>query len=171
MTLRRPKGMREYFKKIQGRVDGGARFDTDFDQFYLCLMVGFDDGRLAPETDLEPTEFVKGYTAAHKPYASIIAGLLVEAEMRRQGVPITKETLQREFRGLIDMGDGGTHLKEEGTKLLSRYAARGFELIRESIDAPRTLEDFLVAYHKRWTAQAEEPDLQRPGGQAAPTGS
>lgn len=152
MTLRRPNGMRKYFQDIQGRTDGGARFETDFDQFFLCLMVGLDDGRLADETDLEPTEFVKGYTAAYKPYASVIAGLLVEAELRRQGVPPSKEVLQREFSNLIDMENGGTHLNDEGTKLLSRYAARGFELVRD-IPKPSTLEDFLVAYQRRWTPQ------------------
>ena len=150
MTLRRPKDMRAYFKDIQGRSDGGARFETDFDQFYLCLTVGLDDGRLAPESELEPAEFNKGYTAPYKPFAPVIAGMLVEAEMRRQGIPTTKEAIQREVRNLIEVGNGGTQLKEEGTKLLSRYAARGFELIREEIPKPRTLEDFLVAYHQRW---------------------
>ncbi|MGC6331127.1 hypothetical protein [Rhizorhabdus sp. FW153] len=150
MTLRRPKDMRTYFKDIQGRADGGARFETDFDQFYLCLMVGLDDGRLAPESELEPAEFNKGYTAPYKPFAPVIAGMLVEAEMRRQGIPTTKEAIQREIRNLIEVGNGGTQLKEEGTKLLSRYAARGFELIREEIPKPRTLEDFLVAYYQRW---------------------
>lgn len=160
MTLRRPKDMRTYFKDIQGRADGGARFETDFDQFYLCLMVGLDDGRLAPESELEPAEFNKGYTAPYKPFAPVIAGMLVEAEMRRQGIPTTKEAIQSEVRNLIEVGNGGTQLKEEGTKLLSRYAARGFELIREEIPKPRTLEDFLVAYHLRWNpvdGGADEP--------------
>ena len=150
MTLRRPVGLKSYFKDIQGRADGGARFEADFDQFYLCLMVGLDDGKLAPESELEPAEFNKGYTIPYKPFAPVIAGMLVEAEMRRQGIPTTKEAIQREIRNLIEIGNGGTHLKEEGTKLLSRYAARGFELIREEISKPRTLEDFLVAYYQRW---------------------
>lgn len=151
MTLRRPKEMRSYFKDIQGRTDGGARFEFDFDQFYLCLMVGLDDGKLAPESDLEQAEFVKGYTATYRPYAPVIAGMLVEAEMRRQGVPVAKEAVQREILEIIEVGNGGTQLKDEATTLLSRYAARGFELIREAIPNPRTLEDFLVAYHSRWT--------------------
>lgn len=151
MTLRRPKEMRTYFKDIQGRTDGGARFEFDFDQFYLCLMVGLDDGKLAPETDLESAEFVKGYTSAYRPYAPVIAGMLVDAEMRRQGVPPTKEAVQREILEIIEVGNGGTQLKDEATTLLSRYAARGFEIIREAIPHPRTLEDFLVAYHSRWS--------------------
>jgi len=147
--------MKAYFKDIQGRADAGARFDYDFDQFYLCLMVGLDDGQLGLEADLEPAEFVKGYTAAYKPYAPVIAGLLVEAEIRRQGVPTSKEALQKEFSDLLDVDNAGTHLNEDGTKLLSRYAVRGFELIRDRIPEPRTLEDFLVAYHKQWGPTTE----------------
>jgi len=167
MTLRRPKDMRTYFKDIQGRADGGARFETDFDQFYLCLMVGLDDGRLAPESELEPAEFNKGYTAPYKPFAPVIAGMLVEAEMRRQGIPTTKDAIQREIRNLIEVGNGGTQLKEEGTKLLSRYAARGFELIREEIPKPRTLEDFLVAYYQRW--KPAEDGAEQPASDADET--
>lgn len=161
MTLRRPKEMKSYFKDIQGRTDGGARFEFDFDQFYLCLMVGLDDGKLAPETDLEPAEFAKGYTAAYRPYTPVIAGMLVDAEMRRQGIPATKEAVQREILQIIEVGNSGTQLKDEATTLLSRYAARGFEIIREAIPRPRTLEDFLVAYHSRWSppsAQSETAD-------------
>jgi hypothetical protein len=172
MTLRRPKEMRSYFKDIQGRTDGGARFETDFDQFFLCLMVGLDDGRMAPESDLEPAEFNKGYTAPYKPFAPVLAGMLVEAEMRRQGIPVTKDAVQREIRNLIEVGNGGTQLKEDGTKLLSRYAARGFELLRDEIPKPRTLEDFLVAYHRRWYAAEEsESDAQAADAQgtAPPT--
>jgi hypothetical protein len=174
MTLRRPKDMRTYFKDIQGRADGGARFETDFDQFYLCMMVGLDDGKLALESELEPAEFNKGYTVPYKPFAPVIAGMLVEAEMRRQGIPTTKEAIQREIRNLIEIGNGGTHLKEEGTTLLSRYAARGFELIRDEIPKPRTLEDFLVAYYQRWNPEdsgAEEPANSEDETTAAPPAS
>ncbi len=154
MTLRRPKGMRDYFRDVQGRTDAGARFETDFEQFYLCLMVGLEDGRLAPESELEPAEFTKDYPAPFQPFAPVLAGLLVDAQLRRQDIPRTKANLQSEVSKLIDAGNASSRLNTEATKLLSRYAARGFTIIQAAIPKPRTLEDFLVAYHLRWTGQA-----------------
>ncbi len=173
MTLRRPKGMRDYFKEVQGRTDAGARFESDFEQFYLCLMAGLEDGRLAPETDLEPAEFTKDYTAPFQPFAPVLAGLLVDAQLRRQDIPRNKESLQQEVSKLVDVGNTSTRLNTDATKLLSRYAARGFALIQATIPKPRTLEDFLVAYHLRWRGElpnssdldeifpeeAQDPDL------------
>lgn len=155
MSLRRPKGMKDYFKDVQGRTDAGARFESDFEQFYLCLMVGLDDGRLAPETDLEPAEFTKDFTAPFQPFAPVLAGLLIDAQLRRQDIPRTKEKLQEEVGKLVDVGNSSTRLNAEATKLLSRYAARGFNLLQDTIPNPRTLEDFLVAYHLRWRGDPE----------------
>lgn len=163
MSLRRPKGMKDYFKDIQGRSDAGARFESDFEQFYLCLMVGLDDGRLAPESDLEPAEFAKDYSAPFQPFAPVLGGLLIDAQLRRQDIPRTKEILQREVGKLVDVGNSSTRLNSEATKLLSRYAARGFSLIQIAIPKPRTLEDFLVAYHLRWRGEIiDGVDLQSP---------
>lgn len=167
MSLKRPKGMRAYFKNIQERTDGGARFETDFDQFYLCLMVGLDDGHLGKESDLEGAEFVKVYTSAYRPYAPVLAGMLVEAEMRRSGIPATKTAVQREILDIIDVSAGGTELKEDATTLLSRYAARGFEIIQKAIPKPQTLEDFLVAYHGFWQPPETDGESGSESGQAA----
>ncbi|WEJ99486.1 MAG: hypothetical protein P0Y59_21650 [Candidatus Sphingomonas phytovorans] len=151
--------MKEYFRDVQGRTDAGARFETDFEQFYLCLMVGLEDGRLAPESELEPAEFTKDYTAPFQPFAPVLAGLLVDAQLRRQDIPRTKESLQQEVSNLIDVGNTSTRLNPDATKLLSRYAARGFTLIQAAIPKPRTLEDFLVAYHLRWSGQVGDPSI------------
>jgi hypothetical protein len=166
MTLRRPRGMKDYFRDVQGRTDAGARFESDFEQFYLCLMVGLDDARLAPESDLEPAEFTKDYTAPFQPFAPVIAGLLIDAQLRRQDIPRTKENLQLEVSKLVDVGNSSTRLNGEATKLLSRYAARGFAMIDKAIPRPRTLEDFLVAYHQRWTGEptAEPETTSNDGG-------
>jgi hypothetical protein len=159
MSLRRPKGMKDYFKDIQGRTDAGAKFESDFEQFYLCLMVGLDDGRLGPESELEPVEFAKFYTAPFQPFAPVLAGLLIDAQLRRQDIPRTKESIQSEVSKLVDVGDSNTRLNPEATKLLSRYAVRGFSIIQTAIPRPRTLEDFLVAYHLRWQKGVlQEPD-------------
>lgn len=166
MTLRRPKGMKEYFKEVQSRGDGGTRFDSDFEQFYFCLMVGLDDGKLAPESDLEPVEFTKDYTAPFQVFAPVLAGLLVDAQLRRQDISRTKDNLQTEVSKLVDVGNTSTRLNTEATKLLSRYAARGFSLISQAIPRPHTLEDFLVAFHQRWDGLGEvEAGMEEPEGE------
>jgi len=42
MAFQLPKESRDYFKHLLKRSDGGARFDTLFDQYFFCLMVGLD---------------------------------------------------------------------------------------------------------------------------------
>jgi hypothetical protein len=158
MTLRRPKGMRQYFRDVQGRTDEGAKFEREFDQFYLCMMVGLSEAKLAGESDLAPVEFNVDYTAPFHAHAPTLAGPLMDSEMRRQDVPPTKDAVQKEILKVIDVRNSNTRLKDHGTKLLSRYAARGLQTIKATIPSPRTLEDVLVAYHARWNLEAAVGD-------------
>src|SRR4051794_20558892 len=71
-----PKDSRDYFRNLLKRSDsGGARLDTLFDQYYLCLMVGLDRRVLGRDDDLESDRFIERYPTDYQSQADVIAGL------------------------------------------------------------------------------------------------
>lgn len=145
-----PKGARGYFKAVDDLRSGLPKFDSMFDKYYLCAMVGLDARRLAGDEDLEGDKFVDGYPGEYQAQADLIAGLLIDAELDRQRIsPEDRGSIEREMIRLLNP-QATTKLSDEGMRLLNRYAASGFKLIRERVLQPHTLEDFLIAYHTLW---------------------
>lgn len=123
-----------------------------FDAYYCCLLVGLDGRRQGRAADLEPAEFFRGYPESYRPQAELIAGLLVDAELRRQDIlPDDKDSIEAEMVRLLDL-KSQTRLSAAGDELLNLYAAAGFQKLDERMPAPSTLEDFLVGYHRLWSS-------------------
>lgn len=139
-------------------IDPSVRESTPrflmFDAYYSCLMVGLDGERHGKPEDLEGEEFAKVYPEAYRGQAELIAGLLVSAELRRQEIlPEDRETIESEMVRLLDL-KSSTRLSGEGDNLLNLYAAIGFERLDDAVPEPDNLEDFMVAYHRMWGANA-----------------
>lgn len=150
-----PKNARGYFRPVDEARSGAARFDSMFDQYYLCLMMGLDARRLGGDEDMESDKFYDTYPKEFQSQADIIAGLLIDAELDRQGIqPDDRASMEREMVRLLDP-QSPVKLSEEGIRLLNRYAAAGFKVIRDQIIAPHSLEDFLIAYHDAWVASGD----------------
>lgn len=155
MAFQLPKESREYFKHLFKRSDGGARFDTLFDQYYFCLMVGLNRKTLGEEAGMEADKFVEGYPSDYQNQADIIAGLLINAELFRKGIEKDdRSSIEREMLRILD-DHSPTRLSEEGMRLLNLYAVEGFKAIREGITPPQNLEEFLVLYHRLWPSEGE----------------
>lgn len=123
-----------------------------FDAYYCCLLVGLDGERHGRAEDLEKDDFAKVYPEAYRGQAELIAGLLVDAELRRQEIgPEDRQSIEAEMVRLLDL-KSSSRLSEDGDRLLDLYAATGFERIEAALAAPDNLEDFLVAYQRMWDA-------------------
>jgi hypothetical protein len=145
-----PRNARAYFRSVDDARPGTPRFDSMFDEFYLCLMVGLDARRLGTDEDMESDKFYDTYPKEFQSQADIIAGLLIDAELDRQGInPEDRASIEREMVRLLDP-QSPVKLSDDGIRLLNQYAAAGFKMIRERIIAPHSLEDFLIAYHDLW---------------------
>lgn len=121
-----------------------------FDAYYSCLLLGLDGERHGRTEDLEADEFAKVYPEAYRGQAELIAGLLVDAELRRQEIePEDRDSIESEMVRLLDL-KSSTRLSADGDRLLNLYAAVGFEKLDAAMPAPDNLEDFLVAYHRLW---------------------
>lgn len=155
MAFQLPKESRDYFKYLLKRSDGGSRFDTLFDEYYLCLMVGLDRKTLGKPDDLEADKFIERYPSDYQSQADIIAGLLISAELHRKAIEKNdRSSIEKEMLRLLDH-QSPTRLSEEGLSTLNLYAGAGFRLIREEITTPQNLEEFLVLYHDLWSRGAQ----------------
>src|SRR5215469_10906216 len=89
MSFRLHKHAPSFFRNV---LPGGSgnRFDTQFDAYYVCLMCGLDRRQLGEES-LVGDEFVRDYVQSYQPFATLIAGLLVDAEIARTSVGMDDE--------------------------------------------------------------------------------
>ncbi|RON79115.1 hypothetical protein [Pseudomonas fluorescens] len=158
MSFQAPVGMRSFFnfdsnrmfaRSIEPKRELAPRFLL-FDAYYCCLLLGLDARHLGDEKNIEQEKFLDSYPDSYKGQAELIAGLLVDAELTRREVASDNRTdIERVMVRLLDL-TSSTRLSAEGDRLLNRYAASGFDRIRETITSPENLEDFLVAYYGIW---------------------
>jgi len=162
MSFRLHKQAPSFFRSL---LPGGAgiRFDTQFDIYYYCLMCGLDRRQLGAESDVGE-EFVRDYVQAFQPYAELIAGLLVDAELIR--IDIKLDDVKGVEKKMIELLEpaSATRLSSIGLWMLNRYAAGGFNVVSDAFAVPpQSLEDFFVTYHLLW-AKTEKFAASIPSG-------
>ena len=160
MSLRLPNDAKSFFEHIPEypRHLQGVRF-MDIDKFYACLMLGLRAGELGQEVDITPNSFLApgaGYPEAYKETADLIAALLVDAEIRRNNIDVTdRDLIERETVKLLEPRSA-LGLSNSGVDLLNIYAAGGLEYLKSELDAPRSLEVFLIEYGRVWDTLAAQ---------------
>ena len=120
-------------------------FNTEFDQYYLCLMAGFASNR-SNET-ASTTEFVENFTEDYKEASRFLIGLLVVAELKSAGIDLSeREAVRDMFRELVDP-KSTNQLTEKGMRRLNAYASGGFDFLTEAGEAkPYSGEEFILRY-------------------------
>ena len=143
------EGQRAFARSQSAKRDSSTRFLL-FDAFYCCMLLGLDQARLGDENRLEPAYFIIGYPEPYKGQAELIAGLLVDAEIRRLGIqPDDRDDIERQMVHLLDLSSP-SRLSADGDDLLNRYAVSGFDRLKTAMTECDNLEDFLVGYHRIW---------------------
>jgi len=155
-----PTGVRSFFSfegqrafaKTPRRRDATPRF-LMFDAYYFSLLLGLREGRLGDANRLEAQSFFDAYPDNYRAQAELIAGLLVDSELRRLQIGIgDRADIERQMVLLLDL-TSTTRLSGHGDQLLNRYAVAGFDVLQDGIMPPDNLEDFLVAYHALWAGK------------------
>lgn len=143
------EGQRAFARSRAPKRDTAGRF-LMFDAYYCCVLLGLDQARLGEEHRLEPANFFTGYPEPYKGQAELIAGLLIDAEIRRLRIqPDDREDIERQMVHLLDLSSP-SRLSEAGDQLLNRYAVSGFDRMHSAMTECDNLEDFLVGYHRIW---------------------
>lgn len=147
MAFRLSRDAKAYFKKIDDESSTGT-FESMWDYYYLCLMIGFRDGKLGEEPNTE--DFYDRFHSSYDSSKYQIIASLVSAEIRRQGIIITDgEDIRKLMLDLLDK-DTTTSVSTNGLKLMNRYADRGFNIINEKIPDPREMDIFLKRYYEEF---------------------
>lgn len=132
---------RKWFKEIADF----EHFNTDFDQYYLCLMAGFASNR-SDETGTT-VELVENFPEDYKEASFFLIGLLVVAELKSSGINIAeKEAVRERFRDLVDPSSSN-QFTDVGMRRLNAYASGGFDYLTEIRETkPFSGEEFIRDY-------------------------
>ena len=124
---------------------------TKFDLYYFCLMVGLATGRRSDPVKRCPTvtDFVDNFVKDYKPYQRLIIGLLIRAELSRQGISVNeKDEVRRLFVELVDPMSP-TNLTDTGMERINEYSSGGYDYLAEKLNSkPYHVEEFLRTYSK-----------------------
>jgi hypothetical protein len=165
MSFRLPKPAGSFFRLLL--QSGGSGFETMFDAYYFCLMVGLDARVIGPEDEVGD-EFVRDYVQTFHPYSDLIAGLLVDAELDRLGIEQSDgNSVEKKIVEILDP-NSASKLSIAGHSMLNRYAVGGFNLLRDKFATPpQSLEEFLLTYQSVWKFEdtTTEKDLRTQHGE------
>ena len=146
MNFTLPAKARGFFKTVTERTPRYLMFDS----WYLCALVGLRDRTLGPLDELEGAFFIDSYPEDFRAQGDFIAGLLIDAELDRNDIPVDdKASVEREMVLLLDPSRS-TGLSEKGVELLNRYAVGGFAKLDEAMLPPANVEDLMVSYAELW---------------------
>lgn len=150
MSFMAPRGLDLYFKGIGHAKSDGTQFGLLFDKYYICLLVGLDQRRIGQPADVSSEEIIRGYPQDYGGQKDILAGLLIDAELDRQGIGADdRESIQQVMLRLLDHSSP-SGLSVDGEQVLNRYAAGGLAVLRDRLPLPQSLPDFLRAYVQLW---------------------
>lgn len=139
MAYRLHKNCMDFFKNING-------LSTQFDYYYLCLMMGFKYKKLGKKEDIKKDSFTKEIIEAYKDSKYKIVGLLIETEIERRGINKNIEyEVEKIISEIIDY-NSKDNISDKGIELLNLYAAGGFEKIQSNIEDNENIEYFMQEY-------------------------
>lgn len=148
----------EQVDKWFGSISGKGPFSTRFDEWYVCMLAGLMNGKMATPPDAK--DLIGDFTADYQPSRRIILGLLVVAEMKRHEISGSdRDDIQKLLDTLIDP-DSQSKLTDEGFDRLNKYSYGGFCFLQESYpEKPSSPEDFLQYFCNK----LEEWDIHASG--------
>ena len=144
MPFRLRRDAREWFRHIH------SSFSLDFDMYYLCLMAGLAESRLANRATAETTELVDNFPGEYRMKGRLVVALFLARELRRLSINYSERAAVHEtISGLVDPLSR-SHLSEPGLRQINSYAHGGYEVLTEwFMERPRRLETFLLEYKKK----------------------
>lgn len=150
MSFRMPKnGERFAYGKLARLTQGEKQINTEFDVYYAGAVLGLCSRERIPSDSYDREigrELTRTYPRDRQEHADTIAGMLIEAELSRQGIdPDNADVIIKTIDDFLS-ANSSTRLSVEGHRLLDRYAAAGFRLIEERFMGFDYEEEFLAAY-------------------------
>lgn len=138
---------RAFFQYIYDKENkDGTKLRMLFDGYYMCLMVGLASEMYDENPKLESSEITDSYPGDYIQSRDFIAGLLIATERKRRGIPESDSgALEKLMTRYLDP-ESRTRLSPEGEDRLNQYAARGIDIMMDTMSKPYELESFLIEY-------------------------
>lgn len=149
----------KWFENIEGK----GPFNTAFDFYYLCALIGVASGRSdSPQNGWSKgaKDLIDNFPGDYKPSRSMIIGLLISAELRRIGIGTDdKEEVKSKLDEIIDT-ESRSKLSDRGVQRLNEYASGGYKELLERLNRkPQSPEDFLLNFMDEIESIIEKNEL------------
>ena len=144
MPFRLRRDAREWFRGVS------SSFSLDFDMYYLCLMAGLAESRLANTPTVETTELVDNFPGEYRAKGRLIVALFLAKELTRLSINYSERAAVHETINELVDPLSRSHLSDRGLRKINSYAYGGYEVLTEWFaERPRRIETFLVEYKKK----------------------
>ncbi|EAZ89973.1 hypothetical protein CY0110_07249 [Crocosphaera chwakensis CCY0110] len=138
---------REWFSKIKKPTKDTPPINTDFDLYYLCLMMGLASKNKSTPDPSHSADFVDRFVKQHERQQNLIIGLLIQAELSDKSLTLDdKNQAKKILKDLIDPTNRFTSLTDDGMDKMNAYASGGFDYLQSKMPKPYFAEDFLIRY-------------------------
>lgn len=136
-------GAKRWGEKLVSK-DGPIK--TQFDIYYLSLIVGVGLGRTQKFDQASISDITRSVTEPFIPYRYVLAGLLLVSELTNARLPLNKPLVKSKVTELLD-SHRQTFLSDIAVELMNEYAYGGFEAMREQMPKVPKIHDFLIWYY------------------------
>ena len=131
---------KKWFKHLRD-----SAFNTDFDSFYICFLVGvLTKTRKESVTTTEASELVDYFPDRYRERGRLLVGVFLTTELAVLGIQMTEKKIVHSAIARLVKPDSPSYLSDEGVKLFCSYAHGGFEKLLDWFsEKPVKLETFL----------------------------
>lgn len=144
-SFRMPDDMQSWF--APSFSDGGP-LKTEFDKYYLCLLIGLHTKRRAPITP-NAKGFIDYWITDYQGVREQLLGLVLRDELEARGIAVTERDAVQKACQQLFTHDDPTQLTPKGMETVNSIAYGGFKALEESWQSenpPRSQTELLKAH-------------------------
>jgi hypothetical protein len=131
----------KWFQNIRGK---GKAISSQWDMYYLCLMLGLITGRQGD--DSKAKEFYRDFTDEYKANQKTIIAVFLQAELKALRVDLSdRVNVEAQINKYLDP-ESASNLTSAAQKRMNQYAVGGYEVLTEEMDKPHLEHAFFVRY-------------------------
>lgn len=149
---------KDWFSKIKKPAKDTPPINTDFDLYYLCLMMGLASKNKNTPNASHSTDFRDRFVKQHEHQKNLIIGLLIQAELSDNGLTLDDKSQAKKILTKLVDPNSITNLTDTGMDKMNAYASGGFDYLQSKMLKPHYAEEFLISYVKLLQDEMDKND-------------
>ena len=118
-------------------------YKINFDLYYFCFILGIASNSKGEE---DGVDMIDHFPQDYRSVSNLILGLLISAEAKNMGINITeRKNATKHLDIFIDPAEP-SKLSSEGQRTANLYADGGCKLLRQKLEKPYYLGEFISRY-------------------------